>query len=69
MGSQQTKFFAELLCSELPKALINEIKDNDYTICDVGCALGEAVSTYSKFFKRQLMELTLAKKQLIKQKH
>ena len=40
-GDKQTIFFANLLCGMLPQNLVNEIRENEYSVCDMGCALGE----------------------------
>lgn len=43
-GKEQTEFFAYIALELLPDWLKNEIKSEKLTICDFGCALGEAVS-------------------------
>ncbi len=42
-GKEQTEFFAYIALELLPDWLKNEIKLEKLTICDFGCALGEAV--------------------------
>lgn len=42
-GDEQTKFFANLLCELLPEEFIKECNENKYTICDIGCAEGDAL--------------------------
>lgn len=46
-GDKQTVFFARLLCGLLPDELAKEVMANEYTVCDMGCALGEGVPVYS----------------------
>jgi len=47
-GDKQTAFFAELLCKMLPDTLVKEIMSKEYTVCDMGCALGEGIPIFSK---------------------
>lgn len=47
-GDKQTLFFANLLCDMLPQNLVNEIRENEYSVCDMGCALGEGVPVYCR---------------------
>lgn len=49
-GRGQTAFFAEVILAHLPKRLKNEIKTNRYSLCDAGCALGDAVHILAKAF-------------------
>ncbi len=42
-GKEQTEFFAYIALELLPDWLKSEIKSEKLTICDFGCALGEAV--------------------------
>lgn len=49
-GDQQTAFFANLMCAMLPKAFVNEVRKNEYSVCDMGCALGEGVAIFSRKF-------------------
>ena len=35
-GDKQTLFFAELLCGMLPQSLVNEIREKEYSVCDMG---------------------------------
>ena len=34
-GDKQTLFFAELLCGMLPQSLVNEIREKEYSVCDL----------------------------------
>ena len=47
-GSKQTRFFAKVALKMMPEWLIREIRLNQYKICDMGCALGDAVDELSK---------------------
>lgn len=49
-GDRQTIFFADLLCQMLPEELVKEIRANEYSVCDMGCALGEGVPIYTRKF-------------------
>lgn len=49
-GNEQTKYFASLLNEMVPSWLINEINENEYEICDLGCAEGDALAVYRKVF-------------------
>lgn len=50
-GKNQTIFFANILCNMLPEWLINEINEHSYSICDLGCADGDAIPIWSDMFK------------------
>ncbi len=47
-GDKQTAFFAKLLCDMLPSSLIKEIMTEEYTVCDMGCAMGEGIPIFSR---------------------
>jgi len=49
-GREQTLFFARLIVENLPDWFIEEINRLKLTICDWGCAEGDAVSFFSKVF-------------------
>lgn len=49
-GNGQTIFFANTLCNLLPDWFVEEIKVNKYSICDLGCADGDALPIWSNFF-------------------
>ena len=42
-GNEQTVFFTNIALQLMPDWLKNQIKENKLTICDFGCAEGEAV--------------------------
>ncbi len=50
-GDQQTIFFANTLCNLLPQWLIDETIQNKYSICDLGCADGNALPIWSNIFQ------------------
>lgn len=54
-GNEQTKYFAGILMEMLPEWLIHEINENGYSICDIGCAEGEALSVYRQTFPRSCL--------------
>ena len=49
-GDKQTVFFANLLCDMLPEVFVREVMTRNYTICDMGCALGEGIPIFSRKF-------------------
>ncbi|MED0681024.1 methyltransferase domain-containing protein [Aneurinibacillus thermoaerophilus] len=49
-GRQQTAFFCNIMLECLPEWLTVDIKYNRLSICDAGCADGDAVHMLSKFF-------------------
>lgn len=48
-GIEQTLFFANIACNLLPDFIVREIKKEKYTICDMGCALGQGTHCLSEF--------------------
>lgn len=48
-GEGQTAFFAQLMCQMFPQWFVRKIRENKYTICDMGCALGDAVDVLTKY--------------------
>lgn len=42
-GNAQTAFFAKLLCEQLPENFVEEVKMEGYSVCDMGCAEGDAI--------------------------
>ena len=49
-GSEQTLMHYEALIENLPNYIVDLIKENAYTICDMGCGLGEGVNELQKTF-------------------
>lgn len=49
-GDQQTAFFAETLNAMLPDWIIHETNENAYSVCDLGCAEGDALKIYKQVF-------------------
>lgn len=50
-GDHQTIFFANTLCNMLPQWFIDEVIEEGYSVCDLGCADGDAVPIWNNFFK------------------
>ena len=50
-GVEQTSFFAKIACELLPIKIVNEIREKNYSVCDMGCALGDGVNILSEFLK------------------
>jgi SAM-dependent methyltransferase len=46
-GYEQTAFFANLMLDHLPAAFLDSVRDRQLTICDFGCAAGQAVHAWS----------------------
>ncbi len=49
-GREQTLFFAKIATDNLPEWLIHKINKECLSICDMGCAEGEAVDLFSRLF-------------------
>lgn len=49
-GTEQTYFFYKLALTTLPQWLKYEILDSKYSICDIGCALGNGTSLIKNMF-------------------
>lgn len=49
-GKEQTAFFANVALSLMPEWLIDEIRQDQLSICDFGCAGGQAVDILHRFF-------------------
>lgn len=50
-GNEQTVFFTNIALQLMPDWLKNQIKENKLTICDFGCAEGEAVDYLHNIFQ------------------
>lgn len=46
-GSCQTRFFAELAYQMMPEWFVRDVRQHQYKICDMGCALGDGVDVLS----------------------
>ncbi|MCH5586714.1 methyltransferase domain-containing protein [Shimazuella sp. AN120528] len=55
-GRNQTSFFANVIVDYLPEYIKKEIQNSSYQLCDVGCALGDAIPVYSKAFPLSTVE-------------
>lgn len=51
-GRRQTEYFAHLLCENLPEWLSQEIINNNYAICDLGCAEGDSLPILRNTFEK-----------------
>lgn len=49
-GKEQTRFFSDLACAMLPEWLIQDIQKNNYNLCDIGCAQGDALDGFAEVF-------------------
>ena len=49
-GESQTAYFASLLCELLPEWLKKEVIQNEYDICDIGCAEGDSLPILKQTF-------------------
>lgn len=55
-GREQTIFFAKVAFDHFPDWLLKEIHSRAYTICDVGCALGDAVHALAQAFPNSIVK-------------
>lgn len=49
-GEEQTQFFAEIAIKLMPDWFLRKLKIEKMSVCDMGCAKGQAVDYMSKFF-------------------
>lgn len=49
-GRNQTTFFANVIIDFLPEEIRMELQCSTYRLCDMGCALGDALPVYAKTF-------------------
>lgn len=49
-GHSHTQIYAKCLLDHLPEWIAEEIKKQHFSICDWGCAEGQAVKVYSEYF-------------------
>lgn len=49
-GNGQTVFFANTLCNMIPEWFADEVRKGKYSVCDLGCADGDALPIWSNFF-------------------
>ncbi len=47
-GDRQSAFFAQLLCNMLPPSIAAEIRGGEYSVCDMGCALGDGTRVFTE---------------------
>lgn len=50
-GNKQTAYFASILNQMLPEWLVHEINEAHETVCDLGCAEGDALKIYKQLFQ------------------
>lgn len=50
-GKEQTRFFSDLACAMLPEWFIHDVQENEYNLCDIGCALGDALDSFQELFR------------------
>lgn len=65
-GNEQTRFFASIACSMIPDFLKQEIQDNKYLICDIGCGEGDALGILHRFFAAPVMGMDFSEKAIEK---
>ena len=49
-GNEQSQFFTNILLNNLSKEIKQEISDNQYNICDIGCAEGDGTNILKEKF-------------------
>ncbi len=49
-GREQTAFFAKLILDYLPEHIKTDVATNSHLLCDMGCALGDALPFYANAF-------------------
>ena len=56
-GAEQTRFFAELLTGHLPEWFVSNARRHRLSLCDWGCAEGEAVFCLGQMFNPYLLRV------------
>lgn len=54
-GREQTKFFAKVALDHFPPWFVSELSSHPYSICDVGCALGDALPIFQAAFPNAIL--------------
>jgi hypothetical protein len=54
-GREQTIFFARVALDHFPEWFTTELQSHAYTICDIGCALGDAVPILKQAFPQAVI--------------
>jgi O-antigen biosynthesis protein len=49
-GREQTAFFAKVALNHFPDWFMEELRSHSYSICDIGCALGDALPILGQAF-------------------
>lgn len=61
-GNLQTRLFMEKLVANIPDSTIKEIRINKYSICDIGCAMGDGCRVLKKkFYKNSITGIDFSK--------
>lgn len=68
-GIEQTEFFSNIACSLFPNWLIREIKKDNLTLCDMGCALGDGVNILGKFLDCYIEGVDFSEEAIVKAKN
>lgn len=53
-GDEQSRYFARILIEALPEWFKNDIRSNEYSMCDWGCAEGDGTDIFSNSFKKKV---------------
>ena len=54
-GEDQSRYFARVLIEVLPEWLKKDIRENNYSICDWGCAQGDGTDIFSTTFNKKVV--------------
>lgn len=54
-GEDQSRYFARVLIEALPEWLKKDIRENNYSICDWGCAQGDGTDIFSTTFNKKVI--------------
>lgn len=69
LGDEQTLFFANIAVELMPDWLIDEIKEKKLSICDFGCAIGQAVDYLHEFFNTNVSGADFSESAILKAKN
>lgn len=68
-GREQTRFFSNIAVDNIPNWLVSNINSNRFTVCDVGCAEGDAVPVLNnKFYKSKVSGIDFSEEAIEKAK-
>jgi len=54
-GDEQTRFFYNILIENMPEQIVEQLKKQDYSMCDIGCATGEGTEILQKYFSNTVV--------------